>query len=213
MVKNVPIKFIYLDVGGVLMIDFSGNDGWQRLVDRLELTATQAAQLAQLWDGLEERFCSGLISVTELCATCESKLNMSFPIGFDLVAECVKLFDTNPYAKELVTSFSSKYPVGLLTNMYEGMLTQILEKELIPRHKYSPIIDSYEVGCAKPSERIYRLAEQQAGYTGKDILFVDNAKRNIEAAKKLGWQTFLYNPKTLEKSTADLQRFIVDKRF
>ncbi len=51
------------------------------------------------------------------------------------------------------------------------------------RHRFA----SHELGLSKPEPAIYRHVEQQLGYTGKQILFFDDAEENVIAAREVGW--------------------------
>ena len=50
---------------------------------------------------------------------------------------------------------------------------------------------SHLLGCAKPDAEIYRAFEERIGARGPAVLFFDDLPDNIEAAKRLGWQTVL----------------------
>ncbi len=51
------------------------------------------------------------------------------------------------------------------------------------RHRFA----SHVLGLNKPDPAIYHHLEQQLGYTGKQILFFDDAEENVIAARKVGW--------------------------
>ncbi|MDO8487898.1 MAG: HAD-IA family hydrolase, partial [bacterium] len=74
-----------------------------------------------------------------------------------------------------------------------GLLQKIKNGRLLPDESYDIIIDSSVVKLAKPDPAIFRLAESKAGIKGNQILFVENSQTHINIAKKLGWQTFLYD--------------------
>lgn len=76
--------------------------------------------------------------------------------------------------------------------MYPGMLEAIRQKGLLPNIAWEVVVDSSEVGFCKPNSEIYELAQDRAGVKPEEILFVDNTRENIEAAKRLGWQAVLY---------------------
>ncbi len=58
--------------------------------------------------------------------------------------------------------------------------------------KFKDIVLSYEIGCMKPAELIYRVCEQRAGVAPNKIAFIDDKEPNVEAAAGRGWQTHLY---------------------
>ena len=58
------------------------------------------------------------------------------------------------------------------------------------RHRFA----SHELGINKPEPAIYRHVEQQLGFTGKQILFFDDAEENIIAARNVGWRAEQVDP-------------------
>lgn len=44
------IHFVYFDVGGVVMQDFSGTDKWSELLDELGIKPDQKKEFNELWD-------------------------------------------------------------------------------------------------------------------------------------------------------------------
>ena len=76
-----------------------------------------------------------------------------------------------------------------------------------PKHKFEltrpvyPILDRFDEivvsgreGVTKPDPRIYEILFERAGRKPEDLLFIDDAPRNIEAARTLGMDTILYAP-------------------
>lgn len=131
-----------------------------------------------------------------------------FPIEFSAVLELVKRFEKNesiwPVIKETV-----KYcRMGLLTNMYPGMLAEIKKQGLLPDTKWDLVVDSSIEGLAKPGREIYEIAQKRAGVEANELLFIDNTLANIETAKNFGWQTFLYDSKDYEQSSKNLLEYI-----
>jgi epoxide hydrolase-like predicted phosphatase len=84
------------------------------------------------------------------------------------------------------------YKLAILTNNWAGMgkriLNDVAEFSVIDR-----VFESSVEGLRKPDIKFYKLSEKRIGTSGKDIYFIDDSKKNIEAAKKIRWQTFLYS--------------------
>ncbi len=65
------------------------------------------------------------------------------------------------------------------------------------------IVVSAAVGLMKPDPRIFALAAQRAGLAPTELLFVDDSRRNIEAAAALGFDVHLFDdPATLRPALA-----------
>jgi HAD superfamily hydrolase (TIGR01509 family) len=54
------------------------------------------------------------------------------------------------------------------------------------------IVVSAAVGLMKPDPRIFALAAQRAGQAPSELLFVDDSRRNTEAASALGFDVHLF---------------------
>ncbi len=163
------IKFVYFDVGGTVIKDFSGTNNNEHDL--------------------------------EICCN-------KFPIEFSAVLEIVKKFERNESIWSVIQEVIKYFRIGLLTNMYPGMLLEIKKQELLPDVKWDLIIDSSIEGFAKPGQEIYEIARAKAGVAVNELLFIDNTVTNTEMAKKLGWQTFLYDSRDYEQSSKNLLEYI-----
>jgi putative hydrolase of the HAD superfamily len=67
---------------------------------------------------------------------------------------------------------------------------------------FNTVIVSFEVGCAKPDLRIYRICLAALGVPAASALFVDDRLENLVAAEQLGIQTLHF---TGEESVASLR--------
>ena len=88
----------------------------------------------------------------------------------------------------LIEELSGKYKLGILTNAFKGVNAE-WDKIHPHRHHFQSIIDSSEVGLAKPDKRIYRLILRQLEISASESLFVDDLIENIAAAENLGMKT------------------------
>ena len=131
-----------------------------------------------------------------------------FPIEFSAVLEIVKKFERNESIWPVIQEVIKYFRIGLLTNMYPGMLLEIKKQELLPDVKWNLVVDSSVEGFAKPGKEIYEIAQKRAGVETNELLFIDNTLANVEAAKSFGWQTFLYDPSNYEQSSKNLLEYI-----
>jgi len=201
------IKFIYFDVGGVLLLDFSGTNKWEKMKKDLGVEGETAKKLDLFWKENEQRFCRGN-DLDEALPEFSQKLGIIFPNGYSMLQDFVKRLDLNPFIWPLAKAAKEKYKVGLLTNMYPNMLSLIQKKKLIPSLDWDEIADSSIIRSKKPDQKIYEVAEQKTGVKPQEILFVDNVLENVEAAKNRGWQTFLYDVGNPEKSSKELAKIL-----
>jgi len=85
------------------------------------------------------------------------------------------------------------YRTGLLTNNVaewsDAWRSTIPVDEL-----FDDVVDSSDVGLRKPDPAIYLLACERLGVAPERTVFLDDAERNVEAAKELGMRGIVVGP-------------------
>lgn len=107
--------------------------------------------------------------------------------------------------------------VALMLELLEAghdvtMLTNFAADTFVEARRKFPFLDrprgvtvSGEVGMIKPERGIYDLHAENFGLDPAATIFIDDSPKNVEGAKKAGWQAVLFqNAKALEE---DLERF------
>ncbi|MPM61284.1 hypothetical protein SDC9_108142 [bioreactor metagenome] len=202
------MKFVYFDIGGVLMKDLSDtNDGWGILLKSLGLKDDQRQKFNDYFEVLEKKLDLGE-GIEEFVLKMKNDFGVRLPKNYSISDDLVnRFFHKNEEMWRIVEEVKNKHQVGLLTNMYFGMLDLIKNKKLIPDIDWT-IVDSSVEKCRKPDKRIYEIAQDKSGFKGKDILFIDNRQENLEMPKKMGWQTYWYDSSDYEKSNWKLSNFL-----
>ena len=186
------IKFVFSDIGGVLF-DEKGTD---YLVSKYNLDpeSFKVSRQKYLKDAIV-----GKTSPEEMFRL--TTLNMGKEVN---ITEYNSIWCANshPYLEshEMLEKISHKYPVGLLTNIVKDTLGEYRKNNLYPDLDYKTIIQSAEVGYAKPDKQIYEIAERESIFSGSEIFFIDDLKPNIETAEKMGWTGFWFDRKNREES-------------
>ncbi len=198
------VQFVFFDAGGVLFLDLMDQGRWDAFLEKIGIPQNGLAEFNSFYDQYEALLNKGKLHADDFWkkANKELSLNIELPGSFqDLM---VQEFQPNPLIKKVLTLAQQKYRIGVLTNMYPGMFQQITQRGIIPQANYEVIVDSSKVGLAKPDPAIYEYSQQLIKVPPEEILFIDNSQRNLEGAKKVGWQTFWYNGNTRSKSTQEL---------
>lgn len=204
---KTPISFIYFDVGGVVLLDFSGTDKWIQLKRDLGVSVNQDKIFDSIWNKHRNRICLDC-DIDQILSEFESALDTQFTTSYSMLTDFVDRFEKNPTIWPIIQSVKEKYRVGLLTNMYPRMLNAIKAKKLIPPIHWDAVVDSSIVGFQKPDEGIYQVAEKMASVKPQSIFFIDNSQEHVEAAEKRGWQTFLYDPQKPVESSRTLEEYL-----
>ena len=207
--SQITPKFIYLDVGGVAIVDFSGNDKWNQMMSELGILGPKQEQFKKLWKEGESKLCVGNNNTEELAREIAKKIGFEIDPGYKMLDDFVARFEKNTGLCTLLDQIKDRFRFGLLTNMYPGMLDQIIEAKLLPDVKWDMVVDSTSVKRQKPNEDIYKYAQQLLNVMPEEILFVDNSERNLEVPKELGWQTVLYNSANTQVANSNLLKLLL----
>lgn len=207
------ISFIYFDVGGVAMMDFSGTNKWHELKKGMGVNEENNAAWEHVWSRYKNKVCLDC-DVDSLVPLFRSEVGLDLPESYSLLNDFIKRFTVNTSIWPVVDAVAKKYRIGLLTNMYPRMLSTLFEQKLIPpKEKWEIILDSSEIGFQKPDKRIYEIAQQVSGVKNEEILFIENSLEHLQAAQDFGWQTFAYDSQTPNESSRELMNVLNKNNF
>lgn len=201
------IKFIYFDVGGVVIKDFSDTNKWQELQKDLGINETTQDKFDQIWQTHRDEI-SIDYDIDSYIPILRSELGLSISENYSMLDDFVERFEKNNSIWEIIEKAKSKLRIGLITNMYPRMLDKIFDAKLLPPINWDIILDSSIVKMKKPMLDFYDLATSYTKIPSDEILFIDNKKEFIIPAAELGWQTFFYDSKDYEKSSLELAKFL-----
>lgn len=189
------IKFVYFDLGGVCVLDYFKTNKFQKFMDSIGVDQKKQSEFKTLFAEYEPKICAGM-TMDAFYNMAINSYKLTVRNGDEMLDDMISRFEINPAIQLIIDTASKKYPIGLLTNMYPDMYKKITKKGIMPNALWKIIIDSSIVGYAKPDPEIYKIAQQKAGFSANEILFIDNVERNCIAAEKLGWNTVLYDAQT-----------------
>ncbi len=205
---NNNIKFIYLDVGGVVVLDFSKTNKWIEMTEALGVNEFNRKKFDNIFSEFEPKICVNKKTLGEFIDAVNNELKLNIPKDYSMLDDFVNRFESNISINPIIVRLSKNYKLGLLTNMYPGMFDKIKARKILPEVKWDIIIDSSVVGCMKPQDNIYELAEKKVNSSPKSILFIENTITHINAAKKRGWKTLLYDPANISGSNSALEKML-----
>lgn len=175
----------------------------------LGATGDLAKKFETIFRQYNDQLTSGLIDADSLLKIIAKQLNLNLSSKISLLNYFVDHFEKNTPIWPIISNLKETKKIGLLTDMYPGMLDAILAKQLIPSTiLWDAIIDSSILGIKKPISKIYQIAQKEAGVPAAEILFIDNIQLNLDAANDLGWQTYFYDSSNYAKSTRKLAHFL-----
>lgn len=201
------IDFVLFDVGGVVIFDLTTQSRWEEFKKDIGLKPKYSEEFDTFWDKIDPELNVDL-PVDSIIPTLEKKFELDFPEGFSIQKYFVSKFKKNESIWPLIDQVRQKAKIGLLTNMYPGMLNEIKAAGILPSVNWNIEIDSSIVGCQKPDQRIYKVSEQLIKANPEEILFIDNSTKNIQGAKEANWNTFKYDQENVEESNKKLTELI-----
>lgn len=207
------IKFIYFDLGGVAIKDFSGSeDKWSELKKELGIGLDKDEKYRIFWSKYEKDLCLGKKNTNDVLTLMKKELGIKAPESYNLLIDgFVNRFEKNTSIWPVIEKIRKACGVGLLTNAYPGMLDAVKNCGILPEINWNVIVDSSVVGFGKPDSEIFKLSEEKCGFKSKEILFIDNSEKNISSAKNFGWQVFFYDSSDCDKSSKELGRYLMEK--
>ena len=210
------IKAVVSDIGGVFELEPLGRDPTARFPEliadwemRLQLPPgelhARRKEMNQYFDASGKDGELRTLSQTQWQAGLRQFIGLT-PAQLEAFVEDfwnIYLGDPNP---ELVAYFSTlrpRYRTALLSNSFDGAR----EREQ-DRYHFAEMVDfiiySHEVGLAKPDRRIYALTSQRVGVQPQEIVFLDDAERNVATAAAFGFHPIHYH--TNAQAIAQIER-------
>lgn len=194
------IKFIYFDVGGVLL---DWRKGFQNASEKYKIPESAIYKIAEkYWDhigrgGDTEAYMAELAGLFGL--------SQPYPDLTDFWTDHhIPILETHALAVELKKS----YRLGLLTNAERGAMQHAARKGLLPDVQWDAVIDSSVLGVIKPERKIYEIAERMAGVDPEEIFFTDDVKEHVLAAKKRGWQGLVFDTGNVDSSIESIRKIV-----
>ncbi len=194
------IQFVYFDLGGVL---FNWENGLKNLAHHVRKPYAQVLAIFKKYD---DDVCRGKITPNHFWNYFRDELPVDIEME-DFLGWWADNFTPIPAMHALVKQVSSKYKVGILTNIWGGGAFEIYVKRgHVPNIPYETVVQSCELSLIKPEAKFFRHAQKKAGVPASKILFIDDYQKNLNKAKALGWQTVLFEENHLQESIKRIKK-------
>lgn len=116
-----------------------------------------------------------------------------------------------PSTKRLIETLKDAgYRLYVLSNMSLEFI-EFLHTKDVYRNFDGEVVSCYE-HVVKPDAKIYQLLTERYGLDEAETLFVDDRAKNVEAAQKLGWRGYNFDPHNPEKSCAELEDMLLNRQ-
>ena len=181
-----PIRFAYFDLGGVV---FSFSGGLKTMANNLNVPIES---VESYWRAHDDQICLGKLTPQDFWV----KLVSHFGSGekeLDFLEMWIDHFKPISETHEAMRQLDSDgVQIGLLTNIYPGVLDKAVERGCVPELPYHSVIQSCEVGIVKPDKQIFDIALARTNYLPSEVLFIDDREENTKIASSIGWNVHLF---------------------
>lgn len=198
------VKFIYFDVGGVLL---DWQQGQRIAAEKYHVDVSSIHAIDEVyWEhagrgGDTTEYMKALAALFHLPEP--------FPESTDFwTNHHVPILETHA----LVIELKRFYKLGLLTNAEHNGMHNARRKGLLPDVEWDAIVDSSLLGVIKPEKRIYEIAEQMSGVKPNEIFFTDDRLLNVTTAKSRGWQGMVFETNNASRSVKKLTRLLLENK-
>jgi epoxide hydrolase-like predicted phosphatase len=185
----VSIRAVVFDLGKVL-VDFDYGIAARRLAEK---SSWNAEQLRAFIDQspLLLSYESAKITSAEFFA--EVQRQAGFRGTFDeFAAAFADIFTEIPAMTALQAELRAKgFPTYVLSNTNDIAIAHVRRNFPFFAH-FTGYIFSYEQAVMKPQPAIYHAVEKRSGFSGNEILFIDDRPENCAAAEALGWRVICH---------------------
>lgn len=174
--------YVLFDLGGVLL-DFRGFQALRELLPG----RPSDEELLSRWLRCEavRAFERGHTTKEEFGPRVVRELGIPLPPGEFLAAMANWLHGFLPGAEQLLAALPGDCHYGCLSNsnsLHEAHLGELLGRHLPARFL------SHQLGMVKPDREIFERVAEVLAVTPDELLFVDDAPENVEAARSRGWR-------------------------
>ena len=184
------IKNIILDFGGVI-IDLDLNKTHQKFQD-LGVKEISEQLKKNIFD-----FEAGLIPTEELKLSFREETNINISDPEFENAWCALLRELPQHRVDFLHNLGSEFPLYLLSNTNSIHIDYLRKRENSKFDKFedsfAKVYYSYEMQSRKPDSIIFEKLIDDLGINPTESIFVDDMPDNIETAKQLGFQTWLFD--------------------
>ncbi len=184
-----PCRAILLDLGKVL-VDFDVREFGRRILPRAGITGEELRAMIAA-DDLALRYETGAVDDDEFHRELCRRMKTEIPRA-EFNEAWTSIFLPQPLVPEaVIESLARRAPLWIVSNTNKAHFDFIAGRYGFLRHFQGWIL-SHEVGAVKPDRRIFELALHRARIEPCEALFVDDRPENVEAARALGIDAFLF---------------------
>ena len=207
----MPIRAIICDIGEVLLstADSNGHKKWRDRLGLKEEELYSAISKAGGMIGLTSAATLGKVSVRELWQHVSRLYGLDDEQLRELQHDFWSFGHFNTELAQFLKSLRPRYKTATLSNAWLDAREAVNRKYRL--HDFVDLmIFSAEEGYAKPDARLYQIALTRLGVRSEEVVFLDDAVRNVDAARLLGMRAIQF--RNAAQAIAEMQECLNEKR-
>ena len=196
------IKAIISDMGNVIL-PFDVSLFLRKMAQYSSMKKREVMEIPVLHDRLIKSFSKGEISSKKYYESMKDafKADLKFKEFRNIYCD---IFSLNTEVLKALTKLRGKNKLLLLSNT-DTLHFNFVRKRFPEIFIFDGYILSYEAGCIKPEDEIFKLALKKSKEEPENTLFIDDMEENIEAAMALGMKTIHFDSRI--DLSAELEKF------
>lgn len=185
--RSAEVTAVVFDYGGVLT-----GPPFERVAEFEAENGLPADTIMRFFDEPEwEDLMLGKASVREWMKSLGRRVQENHGVHIDLRALGVLLAGEGPQPA-MLDMLRELHGRGIALGILTNNVQESAWRGLVPVELLDVVVDSSEVGLAKPDPRIYELLLEKLGRAGSQVAYFDDLEENIPPARALGIQAFLF---------------------
>jgi glucose-1-phosphatase len=185
------MKTVIFDFGNVVGL-FDHRLTLDRLAPFTDLSAEE--MFARVYHGsLETEIEKGLIDRAEILRRVHDLWQLRCDVEF-LAHSIADIFTPNPEVCTLIPQLRPRYRILLGSNTNDIHACHFRKQFAEVLSHFDALVLSCEIGQRKPDAGFYEHCQKHAQAAAHEIVFVDDLRVNIEAARAHGWHGIVYRP-------------------
>lgn len=196
------IKFIYFDVGGVF-VDF--HNFFKKVTSDFNIPLD--IFMGQ-WQKYGDAITRGDITPQEFWNKVRKNLKIKKGQQYDFLESWISDYRCIQPMYDFAQELSQNYRLGIISNLYKGMFSELIKKQFLPDISYKTIVTSCDVGMKKPDRDIYEFAQKKAKVNSSEILLIDDREDFINGAVDCGWQAVQFKTFRPEVSIQEIKTLL-----
>jgi epoxide hydrolase-like predicted phosphatase len=193
----MSIKALVFDCGGVVLRDRdeSSYARWEQRLGLSEGALKRALYEGHLWRAAE----TGRISEEAFWRTAGQELGLTPEQSDALATDAWASWEVDPIVLSLVQRARTRFRVAMLSNATDALDAKLRDTYSVA-HLFDPIVNSSQVGIAKPDPSIYQKLLRRMRLEAGETVFIDDRAENVAAAAALGMHVIWFvHPNELER--------------